>query len=161
MPRWIAILIVLFFFQNDALANDAELCAAGNGIYLSGVVTTLPVFSHGRVLQGVELSHTHISMKAGQDGRTYDVAMDNLFAQGYDQQRNGVPPPLDQLHIGDRISLCGALYTSGIGMHWVHSNCGRTPTTQAPNGWVKIIASDGTESQNLEASTKYCSLFYR
>jgi hypothetical protein len=55
MPRWIAILIVLLFFQNDALANDADQCAAGNGIYLSGVVTTLPVFSHGRVLQGVEL----------------------------------------------------------------------------------------------------------
>ena len=101
MPRWIAILIVLLFFQNDALANDADQCAAGNGIYLSGVVTTLPVFSHGRVLRSVELSHTHISMKASQDGRTYDVAMDNLFARGYDQQRNGVPPPLDQLHIGD------------------------------------------------------------
>jgi hypothetical protein len=44
-------------------------------------------------------------------------------------------------------------------IHWVHSNCGATPTATAPNGWVKKISTTGTIGANLERSPAYCYLW--
>jgi hypothetical protein len=44
-------------------------------------------------------------------------------------------------------------------IHWVHSNCGATPTAAAPNGWVKKISTSGTIGANLERSQAYCYLW--
>ena len=61
---------------------------------------------------------------------------------------------------GDRLELCGKLFNHGrLGIDWVHTNCGETPTAAKPNGWLKIMASDGTPGPNLENSQGYCWLW--
>lgn len=142
-----------------AQADEHSACTTAAGSYLTGVVLTPPKFAHGQFRKGVELSHTHVSLRADQDGRTYDVAMDNVFATGFKANSKGIPAPLNGIHVNDRLELCGQLYTSGIGIHWVHTNCGATPTAAHPDGWVKHIHSDGTISTNGENNTQYCSLF--
>lgn len=136
-----------------ALADDKSACEAGQGSYRSGTVVKGPVFAHGQYRQGVELSHTHLSLRADQDGRTYDVAIDNVFANGFDARQPGVPAPINAIRVGDRLELCGQLYDRGVGIHFVHASCG-TPTPAHPDGWIK----EGSGA-NLEASTAYCGLF--
>ncbi|MBA8735194.1 hypothetical protein CBW21_15350 [Chromobacterium violaceum] len=142
-----------------ALADAQSDCRAAAGSYLTGTVVSGPTFASGQMLNGVELSHTHVRLRADQDGRTYDVAMDNVYAYGYDYAGEDVPSPLNTIQRGDRLQLCGQLYTSGVGIHWVHPNCGTQPTSRQPNGWVKKIYSDGTVSDNYEANTEYCQLW--
>jgi hypothetical protein len=126
---------------------------------MTGVVTSGPVFRRGHERRGVELSHTHVRLRSDADQRSYDVAMDNVFASGYDQAGDSVPAPLSQIKIGDHLELCGQRYSDGTGTHFVHTNCGDRPTPRDPDGWVKEIAQDDTRDPNLEASTEYCSLF--
>ena len=142
-----------------ARADDASDCQAAAGTWLAGVVLTDPSFQHGSHLRGIELSHTHLQLKGDADAKTYDIAVDDVFASGYKPRKEVVPPPLDAIKPGDRLSLCGIPYTGG--MHWVHTNCGDTPTAQDPNGWLKEIAADGTDGPNLEGSTTYCYLWPR
>ena len=142
-----------------AWADEQSACTAAAGSYLTGVVVTAPKFAHGQFRHGVELSHTHVSLRADQDGRVYDVAMDNVYANGYQKNSKSVPAPLNSIRIGDHLDLCGQLYTSGVGIHWVHSNCGATPTAAAPDGWVKQLGADGAPGANDEGNTKFCSLF--
>jgi hypothetical protein len=142
-----------------ALADEAGACQAAAGSYVTGTVLTAPRFVGGQPRKGVELSHTRLSLKADQDGRTYDVAIDNVFAAGYDAARHSVPAPLNTIVKGDRLELCGQLYTSGVGIHWVHTNCGVTPSPDQPNGWVKKLAADGSPGDNLEGATEYCKLW--
>ncbi|WP_052941434.1 hypothetical protein [Chromobacterium subtsugae] len=142
-----------------ALADGKSDCRAAAGSYLTGTVVSGPQFASGQDLNGVELSHTHVRLRADQDGRTYDVAMDNVYASGYDTAGESVPYPLSTIQAGDRLQLCGQLYTSGVGIHWVHSNCGVKPTSRQPNGWVKKINADGSVSGNYEANTEYCQLW--
>ena len=143
----------------SALADGKSDCRAAAGSYLTGTVVSGPTFASGQMLNGVELSHTHVSLQADQDGQTYDVAMDNVYASGYDTAGENVPYPLNTIQVGDRLQLCGQLYTSGVGIHWVHSNCGVKPSRRQPNGWTKKINADGSISGNYEANTEYCQLW--
>ena len=149
------------FVPAMAHADDAAQCQADKGAYLTGTVTRGPVFAHGHLQRGVELSHTHLTLRADQDSQLYDVAIDNVFASGYDAARDAVPAPLSTITVGDRLELCGKLYTEGgPGIDWVHTNCGNTPTAQ-PDGWLKVISAGGTAGPNLESAEKYCSIFGR
>jgi hypothetical protein len=142
-----------------ARADDASDCQAASGSYLTGVVRAPPTFARGSRLHGIELSHTHVQLIGDADAKTYDIAVDDVFASGYRPRQEGVPAPLDQIKTGDRLSLCGMPYKGG--MHWVHTNCGDTPTPQDPDGWLKEIAADGSTGANLEGSTAYCYLWPR
>jgi hypothetical protein len=153
----LALLLSLVTFS--ALADEAAICQSGAGTYLSGVVVSPPKFAYGRFRKGVELSHTHLRLRADQDNRVYDVAIDNVFASGYDKGQRGIPAPIDGIRVNDRIEACGALYTKGDGIHWVHPTCGRRATPNQPNGWLKRVAPDGTPSANFEGNTTWCPLF--
>jgi hypothetical protein len=143
-----------------ASADEAAQCQANGGTFLSGNVAAPPRFVRGHEQRGVELSHTHLILLADQDGQSYDVAIDNVFAAGYDEAGERVPAPLSTIRTGERLELCGKLYThGGPGIDWVHTNCGETPSAQQPDGWVKIVAADGSPGPNLEAAQKYCRLW--
>lgn len=140
-------------------ADEAGDCSTAAGTLRTGVVTAGPTFVHGQFRQGVELSHTHLTLLADQDGESYDVAIDNVFAAGFDQQHAGIPAPLDSIKVSDRIEVCGQLYTKGVGIHWVHTNCGIAPAPAHPDGWLKPIGPDGGPGANYEGNTTYCKLF--
>ncbi len=145
--------------QAQAQADNRSECALAGGSLLTGVVVSPPRYVSGRIIRGKQLSHTRLTLKADQDGQRYDVAMDNVYASGYDQAGPHVPAPLDTIRTQDRLELCGQRYTSGLGIHWVHSNCGRTPSASHPDGWVKVLDTAGRAGPNLEGNTAYCSLF--
>lgn len=153
--------VVLFLscLSLSALASEQSNCTANKGAFLTGKVMSAPKFASGSSIQGVETSHTHVNLKADQDGKTYDVAMDNVYAVDYIKNAKAVPKSLALIKINDRLQVCGKKYTTGVGIHWVHSNCGATPTTSAPNGSVKIIAASGSVGANLERSQTYCYLW--
>jgi hypothetical protein len=155
--------IVLFLMAQSlyAMASDQSTCTANKGSYISGVVTSKPTFQKAsETLQGVKLSHTVLNVKSDQDGKTYQVAMDNVYAVDYVKNSNSIPKSLAAIKLNDHLSLCGALYTSGSpGVHWVHDNCNVAPTTSSPNGWVEEISSSGVDGVNLERSTAYCYLW--
>jgi hypothetical protein len=142
-----------------ALADDRQACEAADGSFLTGQVVKGPKFVHGQFRQGVELSHTHLKLRADQDGGVYDVAIDNVFANGYREGQRDVPAPLDAIREGDRLQLCGQLYNRGVGIHFVHTNCGARPTEKHPDGWLKVIDRRGAAGPNLEAGTGWCGLF--
>ncbi len=141
-------------------ATEQDLCTAARGVLLTGTVTSAPKFaSASSTIQGVKLSHTHVRLVADQDGKNYDVAIDNVFAADYVKNANAIPPSLAAIKVNDRLELCGEKYTSGVGIHWVHTNCGATPSTTAPDGWVKHISTSGGIGSNLERSQTYCYLW--
>lgn len=155
-------LIALFLssLSLSAMADDAATCKSADGAYLTGVVTTAPKFAAAsETLQGVKLSHTHVTLKGDADGKSYDVAMDNVYASDYVKNSTAIPKSLAAIKVGAHLELCGALYTSGgPGIHWVHDNCGAKPSSSAPNGFTKIV-SNGVAGSNLEGSTAYCYLW--
>ncbi|PQV50131.1 hypothetical protein [Paraburkholderia sp. BL21I4N1] len=153
----VSLCFVLALLSTRALADDAQQCAANAGTLLVGQVVSAPTFKHGMFRKGVELSHTHLTLKGDADGADYDVAIDNVFASGYQQGAAVVPPPLNSIAVGDKLELCGLPFQGGI--HWVHTNCGDTPTAQDPNGWLKEIAADGTVGPSFEDSQQYCYLW--
>ena len=68
--------------------------------------------------------------------------MDNVYAYDYVKNANAMPASLAAIKVNDRLELCGELYTSGSpGIHWVHSNCGATPSTSAPTADARMISS--------------------
>jgi hypothetical protein len=155
------LLLTLYFaVPSTANADDAAQCQANKGAYLTGAVMSGPVFARGHLQGGVELSHTHVTLRADQDSRLYDVAIDNVFASGYDAAGEAVPVPLSTIAVGNRLELCGRLYTQGgPGIDWVHNNCGNTPTAAQPDGWLRVISQAGTPGPNLESSQEYCRLW--
>jgi hypothetical protein len=147
----------LLVIMQPACADDRDDCASHGGTLLIGTVISGPRFVHGHDLRGVELSHTPVRLR-GDDGRIYDIAIDDIFAEGYDQAAEQVPAPLSRIEAGDHLELCGKPYASGSrGMDWVHSNCGDQPTRNKPDGWVKVIGPDGMLGPNQE----YCRLWQR
>jgi hypothetical protein len=154
-------LIVLFLLSPlSAFATEQTTCSTNKGAFLTGSVTTGPKFqAASQTISGVQVSHTIMYIKADQDGRSYQVAMDNVYASDYVKNSTSVPPSLAALTVGTRVELCGEKYSDGSGIHWVHNNCNATPTTSAPNGWVKKISSTGTIGTNLERSQTYCYLW--
>jgi len=154
------ILILCLAVCGAARADESAQCRANAGTYLTGTVTDSPTFAPGHRRDGVELSHTHLKFMSDQDGRSYDVAIDNVFATGYDAAGESVPTPLSTIRTGDRLELCGKLYTDGgPGIDWVHTNCGEPPRAAQPDGWLKLLAPDGTSGPNLEDSQEYCRLW--
>lgn len=158
--KLVAAVLLCLCAATTARADEAAQCQAEGGSYLTGTVTTGPSFSRGHPRRGVELSHTHLTLLCDQDGQSYDVAMDNVFANGFDSAGENVPPPLSSIQVGDHLALCGQLYTDGRpGIHFVHTNCGDSPTAMDPDGWVKLIPENGIPGPNLEASREYCGLW--
>ena len=155
----IILLTTALILSFSAFADEKSACTAAAGSLVTGEVVTPPVFKGGKYQRGVQLSHTHFTVKSDKDGKRYDVAADNVFASGYQKNSQEVPAPLNSIKIGDHVSLCGQLYTSGTGIHWVHTNCGAKPKPNKPNGWIKILKSDGSESENFEDSQNYCKLW--
>jgi hypothetical protein len=156
----LGLLILCLIASGTAYADEAAQCRANAGTYLTGRVTKGPTFAPGRARDGVELSHTHLRLLSDQDGRSYDVAIDNVFATGYDAAGESVPAPLSTIQIGDRLELCGKLFATGrLGIDWVHTNCGERPRRAQPDGWLKVLAADGTFGPNLEDSREYCRLW--
>lgn len=147
--------------MQPAWADEQAACASNAGTLLTGTVISGPRFAHGHDRRGVELSHTHVKLRGG-DGRMYDIAIDDVFADGYDRAGESVPAPLSQIRPGDRLELCGKPYVSGgSGMDWVHTNCGEQPTAEKPDGWAKVIGSDGSLGPNLEGNREYCRLWQK
>lgn len=148
------------------LADEAQDCKNAGGSLVTGVVVDGPYFTGGKdVLDPkdkikIELSHTHLILKSDQDGKRYDVAIDNVFASGYDPvSTEKVPAPFDSIADGDHLELCGHLYTHGpLGMHMVHPGCADTPSYDQPNGWVKKIQG-GKVGPNLAGETRYCEIW--
>ncbi len=157
-PLLIEAILALALQGAAAHASDARECKAAGGRLLVGEVTSPPRFKHGMYKKGVELSHTHLVLR-DKAGQTYDIAVDNVFASGYRPNTRTVPAPLDQIAVGDRLEVCGIPFEGG--MHWVHNNCGDTPTRSDPNGWIKVIQADGSVGPNLEDSQTYCRLWPR
>jgi hypothetical protein len=156
----LGLLILCLIASGTAYADEAAQCRANAGTYLTGRVTEGPSFAPGHARDGVELSHTHLRLLSDQDGQSYDVAIDNVFATGYDAAGESVPAPLSTIQIGDRLELCGKLFaTGGRGIDWVHTNCGDTPRAAQPDGWLKVLAPDGTPGPDLEDSREYCRLW--
>lgn len=149
-------LILLIAAMPWAFADDKADCAAGQGTYLTGSVTKAPWFKHGYYRKGVELSHTHLLMQADQDGKVYDVAIDNVFAEDY-APAPVVPASLRGIAVHDRLAVCGQTYPGGI--HWVHTDCGATPTPHSPNGFLKRIGEGGMAGDNLEGAQARCKIF--
>jgi hypothetical protein len=144
-----------------ALADGRQACEAASGAYVSGIVVKGPKFAHGQYRHGVELSHTHLKLRADQDGQVYDVAIDNVFANGYQAGERGVPAPIDAIRPNDRLELCGQLYDRGVGIHFVHTNCGERPSANHPDGWIRLVDGGGRPGANLESNQGYCPLFHR
>lgn len=143
-----------------ALASEQSTCTANKGAYITGTVISAPKFAAASTtIDGVKLTHTRLNLRADQDGKTYDVAMDNVYAVDHVKNSTTMPPSLAAIKVNDRLGLCGKKYTSGTGIHWVHSNCGDTPTAAAPNGWVKSISASGVVGVNKERSQNYCYLW--
>ena len=149
--------LVLASLSFGVFADEAQECQAASGTLLVGRVASAPSFKHGIFRNGVELSHTHLTLRSSTDGADYDVAIDNVFALGYKKNAKTVPAPLNSIALGDELEVCGIPFEGGI--HWVHNNCGDTPTPQEPNGWVKKIGEDGTAGPNLEGGRTYCYLW--
>ena len=140
-------------------AADAAQCQKVGGSILVGLVIDGPSFRSGKPLRGVHLSHTHLTL-LGDDGTSYDVVIDNIFANGYRRNQKGVPAPLDSIRTGDRLELCGQLYyDSEVGIHWVHTNCGATPAPDKPDGWVRKLDASGNPGDNMEANQAFCRLW--
>jgi hypothetical protein len=153
--------MVLLAASSHAWADGRQACDAAMGSYLTGVVVKGPKFTHGQFRGGVELSHTHLKLRAEQDGRVYDVAIDNVFANGYQPGQREVPAPISDIRVNDRLELCGQLYDRGVGIHFVHSNCGKFPSPNRPDGWIRVVGAGGRTSPNLEGNMSYCPLFER
>lgn len=159
----LVVLVAIFAFAGGAgHADEVTQCRANGGTFLTGRVTHGPVFARGRhPLHGIELSHTHVTLLSDQDRQSYDIAIDDVFASGYDAAGESVPAPLSAIRVGARLELCGRPYRDydRVGMDWVHSNCGAMPTEKKPNGWIKILAASGAPGPNLESSQEYCRLW--
>lgn len=158
VPLMLALsMLALAVLPAAARAGEQAACQAAAGTLLVGHVVSGPKYKHGMFKKGVELSHTHLTLRADADAKTYDVAIDNVFADGYKKGSKTVPAPLNTIAAGDRLEVCGLPFTGGI--HWVHNNCGDSPSPQDPNGWIKKIAADGSVGSNLESSQTFCYLW--
>jgi hypothetical protein len=84
-----------FVIVQLAFADEQDAYASNAGTLLIGTVTSGPRFARGHDMRGVELSHTHVRLR-GDDGRFYDIAIDDAFTASYDQAGESVPAPLSR-----------------------------------------------------------------
>ena len=156
------LLLILFLMSQSiyAMADGNSDCKAAAGSYLTGSVVGGPTFARASTyLKGIGLSHTHLKVQSDQDGQVYDVAIDNVYASDYVKNSKSIPRSLSAIQVGDQLEMCGELYSSGLGIHWVHNNCSVAPDATHPNGFIKKVAANGTEGSSLEASQAYCYLW--
>lgn len=143
-----------------ALADGQSACGNAAGTYLTGTVVSGPKFARAtQTIKGVQLSYTHVRVQLDQDGAIYDVAMDNVYAKDYVRNASAIPRSLAAIRVGDQLELCGELYSSGYGIHWVHDNCNIVPDSAHPDGWVRKMDRYGNTGSNLEGSQAYCYLW--
>ena len=143
-----------------AHADDAAQCAANQGTFVTGTVSGTPTFVSSRSKRhGYPLSHTRLYVKTA--GGKLEVDIDNVFADGYSKKAS-IPSGLQAVADGTQLELCGQSYSDPggkSGIHWVHTNCGATPTASQPDGWVKVVAADGSVGPNLEGVQDLCNIF--
>ena len=94
----------------------ASLCESIGGYYQYGTVNSPPNSDYMAVtnyaaatesLAGIPLSHTHIEITSALDGKIYDVAIDNVFANGYNPLSYVVPSTYaENLTAGSTLYLC-------------------------------------------------------
>ena len=157
--KFVCILATCVLSASLAYADEKSDCEANDGAFLIATVVKGPSFANGKPRKGIHLSHTHLVVKVDGDDASYDVAMDNVFAFDYVENSKKIPHSLMSIQVGDRLELCGELYDDSPGIHWVHTNCGATPTRDKPNGWVKVVDASGQPGANLEGSERYCRLW--
>src|SRR3984957_1133165 len=117
--KLLRVFILCLAASGTARADEAAQCRANAGTFLTGNVTQRPAFAPGHLHKGVELSHTHLTLLSDQDGRSYHVAIDNVFATGYDAAGESGPAPRSTIRTGDRLELSGQLFTrGGPGVNW-------------------------------------------
>ena len=160
----IALACALFaasFAVSSAYAGDAAQCQINQGSFVTGTVVGAPQFAASRSKRhGYPLSHTRLNVKK-DDGSVLEVDIDNVFAAGYSKKRQ-IPDGLQVIADGTKLELCGQAYSDSggkNGIHWVHTNCGNKPTPTQPDGWVRIIGSDGSAGSNLEDVRDHCNIF--
>lgn len=157
-----------FETDNGLCQARSQMNGTGKFYLLVGTVSSNPIYQDGAIQESVELSHTHFHVLALGESNPenyYDVAADNVFAAGYDQDQPNklVPSPLNSLIPGTEVELCGITYAdknpqSGVisnGIHWVHI----ANQQMTEGGWTKIINPDGTMGNNLENNTEYLYLW--
>jgi hypothetical protein len=153
------LILILLFATSQAWADGKADCASGYGDYLTGSVTKPAYFQAACKSCDPQLTHTHITI-ASTDGNSYDVAIDNVFTEGYDQAAPGeVPAPLNSIKINDKLAMCGQLYANGRGIHWVHNNCGARPDRKHPDGWLKKLSAVGDAGPSLTGYAGHCDIF--
>jgi hypothetical protein len=155
------VLFATVFAATPARADDAAQCKANQGSFVTGTVVGAPQFVASRSKRhGYPLSHTRLNVKT-DSGTVLEVDIDNVFAAGYTKKYQ-IPSGLQAIADGTKLELCGQTYSDPggkNGIHWVHTNCGKTPTSHSPDGWVKIIGSGGIVGDNLEGVQDYCNIF--
>ena len=148
------------FAALPAHADDAAQCQANQGTFVTGTVSGTPQFAASRSKRhGYPLSHTRLYVQTA-DGSKLEVDIDNVFATGYSKKRS-IPSGLQAIADGTKLELCGQSYSDPNGkngIHWVHTNCGAKPTSRQPDGWVKIVAADGSVGPNLEGDQDLCNI---
>jgi hypothetical protein len=71
---------ILSLVALPALAQTPADCSSDDGQYLTGVVTKKPYWvKASETVDGVQLSHTHITLRSAANSKLYDVAIDNVF----------------------------------------------------------------------------------
>ena len=151
--------VVLALAALPACAQTQADCTANDGQYLTRVVTKKPYWvKASETIDGVQLSHTHLTVRSDANSKLYDVAIDNVFNPTWVKNSSKIPSNLKPIVLATHLSLCGLLYTEGgLGIHWVHDSCGNTNKSN-PNGWTDIV-TNGKVGNNLEDSETYCYLF--
>ena len=157
----------------------ASLCESIGGYYQYGTVNSPPNSDYMAVtnyavatesLSGIPLSHTHIEITSALDGKIYDVAIDNVFANGYNPLSYVVPSSYaENLTAGSTIYLCsgnpnGVPYSvnepesnpfATQGFDWVHTNCA---ASGYPSSYLNGFLYD-QNNINLTNSQTYCYLW--
>jgi hypothetical protein len=107
LPHCLRVFILCLVASGTARADEAAQCRAHASTFFTGRVTEGPTFATGHVRNGVEFSYTHLTLLSDPDQRSYHVAIDNVFATGYDAAGESVPVPISTIRTGDRLELCG------------------------------------------------------
>src|SRR5260370_13592122 len=80
--KLLRVFILYLAASGTARADEAAQCRAHAGTFLTGNVTQGPTFAPGHLHNGVELSHTHLTLLSDQNGRSYYFAIAHTFAPG-------------------------------------------------------------------------------
>jgi len=147
-------------------------CEQAGGYYQYGTVNAPPDsdysdvvnFKPGEKLHDIPLSHTHIEITSGIDGQVYDVAIDNVFADGFDPHKREVPAIYrENITAGATLYFCSgnpdkvpysmSEQDAKQGFDWVHTNC-ESPGSEFADGWLMTAAGI-----KLSNSHTYCYLW--